>query len=117
MARPSRRSKALQFLHDRYIGDDPERLASLERARLNAAIGQQIYDFRTEAKLTQRQLAASVGTTASVICQLEDADYRGHSLSMLHRIAMALATRVEVKFVPLRKKRPALARVKKRRIA
>lgn len=37
--------------------------------------------------LSQRELAKLVGTTASVICRLEDADYDGHSLSMLIRIA------------------------------
>jgi hypothetical protein len=43
-----------------------------------------------------------VGTTASVICLLEDAEYQGHSLSMLRRIAKALNRRVEIRFVPLR---------------
>ena len=41
-------------------------------------------------RITQRQLAKKVGTTASVICRLEDADYQGHSLAMLRRIAAAL---------------------------
>ena len=45
---------------------------------------------RKKAGLSQRQLAELVGTTASVICLLEDADYQGHSLSMLRRIASAL---------------------------
>jgi hypothetical protein len=34
-----------------------------------------------------------------VICRLEDADYEGHSLTMLYRIAAALNHRVEVRFV------------------
>jgi transcriptional regulator with XRE-family HTH domain len=55
---------------------------------------------RTEAGLSQRQLAKLVGTTASVICRLEDADYEGHSLAMLNRIATALNRRVEIHFVP-----------------
>ena len=40
-----------------------------------------------------------VGTTASAICRLEDADYEGHSLAMLNRIASALKRRVEIRFV------------------
>ncbi len=44
-----------------------------------------------------------MGTTASVICRLEDADYEGHSMAMLRRIAAALKKRVEVRFVPLRR--------------
>lgn len=103
MARKSRHSGALQYLYDLYIGDDPVKLASLERERLNAGIGLQIYDLRTAAKLTQRQLATLVGTTASVICQLEDADYYGHSLTMLHRIATALSAKIELRFVPISK--------------
>jgi transcriptional regulator with XRE-family HTH domain len=50
--------------------------------------------------LSQRQLAKLVGTPASVICRLEDADYEGHSLAMLNRIATALNRRVEIHFVP-----------------
>jgi hypothetical protein len=48
-------------------------------------------------------LAKLIGTTASVICRLEDADYGGHSLAMLRRIGAALHQRVEVRFVPTRK--------------
>ena len=58
--------------------------------------------LRTQAGLSQRQLAKLVGTTASVICLLEDADYQGHSLSMLRRIATALDRRIEIRFVPVR---------------
>ena len=60
-----------------------------------------IHGLRTKAGLTQRQLAKLVGTTASVICRLEDADYEGHSLAMLTRIATALNRRVEIRFLPL----------------
>jgi hypothetical protein len=45
-----------------------------------------------------------VGTTASVICLLEDADYEGHSMVMLTRVAAALNQRVEIRFVPLKAK-------------
>ncbi|WP_186376128.1 helix-turn-helix domain-containing protein [Hyella patelloides] len=50
---------------------------------------------------TQRKLAEIVGTTASVICRLEDADYEGHSLSILNRTASALDRRIKIDFVPL----------------
>lgn len=50
-----------------------------------------------------------IGTTASVICRLEDADYEGHSLAMLNRIAGALNRRVEIRFLPLRRGESALA--------
>ena len=73
----------------------------LEKAKLNAQIAQEIYRLRTEAGLSQRGLAGLVGTTASVICRLEDADYTGHSLSMLQRISAALEQRIEFRFVPI----------------
>jgi transcriptional regulator with XRE-family HTH domain len=58
-----------------------------------------LHKVRTEAGLSQRELARRVGTTASVICRLEDADYAGHSLAMLRRIAVAVGKRVEVRVV------------------
>ena len=59
-----------------------------------------IYEARTQAGLTQEDLARLVGTKQPVIARLEDADYEGHSLSMLQRIAMALHQRLEIHLVP-----------------
>ena len=39
-----------------------------------------------------------------MISRLEDADYEGHSLAMLNRIAAAVERRIEIRFV--RRKRP-----------
>ncbi len=91
---------AVEIIHRRYYEGKPERLASLEKERVNAKVAHAIYDLRTRANLNQRQLAQLVGTTASVICRLEDADYEGHSLTMLQRIAAALNNRLEISFVP-----------------
>src|SRR5262245_49799530 len=92
---------AVEILDRRYYEGKPERRVALEEARANDAVARKIYDLRTKAGLTQRQLAKLVGTTASVICVLEDADYEGHSMAMLTRIAAALNQRVEIRFVPL----------------
>jgi len=91
---------AVEILHRRYYEGKPERLADLETARANDHVARQIATLRTRAGLSQRQLAQLVGTTASVICRLENADYEGHSLAMLNRIAAALNRRVEIRFVP-----------------
>ncbi len=91
----------MKYLHRELIGDDPARLDSLEEEQVNADIARQIYAIRQKADLTQSELANLVGTTPSVISRLEDADYEGHSLSMLRRVAAALHRRVEVHFVPL----------------
>ena len=91
---------AVETLHRRYFEGKPQRLAELEEERANAEVARKVYDLRKRAGLTQRQLAELVGTTPSVISRLEDADYEGHSLSMLRRIAAALNKRVEIRFVP-----------------
>jgi DNA-binding XRE family transcriptional regulator len=93
----------LAILHQRYYAGRPERLAALAEERANADTARQIFNLRQKAGLTQRQLARLVGTTASVICRLEDADYDGHSLGMLRRIAAVLNRRVEIRFVPARR--------------
>ena len=105
MARTGKpKSDALQYLHDRYFGDNPKRLASLEAERINLDIACKIYDLRTKAGMSQRELARRIGTSAANICRLENADYQGHSLSMLRRIAAALEMRVDVRFLPIARK-------------
>lgn len=89
-------SKATEILRRRYIGESPERNASLEAERVNAEVAQTIYELRKEAGLTQKELADLIGTTQSVISRLEDADYEGHSLSMLNKIARSLNQRLKV---------------------
>jgi ribosome-binding protein aMBF1 (putative translation factor) len=93
-------SDAVEILHRRYYEGKPDRLAALDTVRANDQVARKITALRTEAGLSQRQLAKLIGTTASVICRLEDADYEGHSLAMLNRIATALNRRVEIHFVP-----------------
>jgi ribosome-binding protein aMBF1 (putative translation factor) len=92
---------AVAILHRRYFHGSAEKLALLDKERSNAAVARQIYDLREKSGFSQRELAKIVGTTASVICRLENADYEGHSLSMLRRIAAALNKRVEIRFVPM----------------
>ena len=101
MGKTKPKSAALRYLYDRYIGDNPKRLASLEAERINLDIACKIYDLRTKAGMSQRELARRIGTSAANICRLENADYQGHSLSMLRRIAAALEMRVDVRFLPI----------------
>ena len=91
---------AVKILHNRYIGDDPKRLQSLNEEREKSDVALQIYSLRTQAGLSQSELAKIVGTTQSVISQLEDADYNGHSMKMLWRIAVAFNQKLQVQFVP-----------------
>jgi transcriptional regulator with XRE-family HTH domain len=80
------------------LAANPELAAAVEDESFNADIAQQVYDLRTEAKLTQKELAELVGTQQSVISRIEDADYDGHSLTMLKRIARALNRRLKIDF-------------------
>ena len=94
---------AVEIIHRRYFEGKPERLKILEEARADDEIARKIFELRTKAGLTQAQLGKLIGTTASVICRLEDADYAGHSLAMLRRIAAALNQRIEIRFIPVRR--------------
>ena len=89
---------------DRMIGDDAELRRMIEEETINAEVASMIHHARTQAGLTQKQLADLVGTKQPVIARLEDADYEGHSLSMLTRIAAALNARVELRLVPAKRK-------------
>jgi ribosome-binding protein aMBF1 (putative translation factor) len=93
-----RTSNAL-VLMDRLTGSSPEMAELLEQERANLDMARKIHELRTKARLSQAELARRVGTTQSVISRLEDADYEGHSLAMLRRIALALEKRVEIRFV------------------
>jgi len=103
MGRKSRfASQGLEFAYNRYVGKDKKKAEAFEAELANADVARKIYDLRTRAGLTQSDLAKLVRTTASVISRLEDADYEGHSLAMLRRIAAALNKRVEIRFVNLK---------------
>lgn len=97
MAKTSSATKILDRVTGVDAATDPECLHISEDYR----VAQLIYDARTEAGITQKQLAETIGTTQSVISQLEDADYEGHSLSMLRKVAAALGRKVELRFVPV----------------
>jgi ribosome-binding protein aMBF1 (putative translation factor) len=96
-----RTTDALKILHREFYGGRPERRAALDEARAHDHVARMIRALREEAGLSQRALADRVGTTASVICRLEDAEYEGQSLAMLNRIAAALNRRVVIQFAPV----------------
>jgi transcriptional regulator with XRE-family HTH domain len=85
----------------RKLAADPDLAAAVDAELFNANVGAEIFQARTAAGLTQRQLAERVGMQQSAIARLEDAEYDGHSLKTLERIAFALGKRVEIRFVDL----------------
>ncbi|MDJ0594525.1 MAG: helix-turn-helix transcriptional regulator [Pleurocapsa sp. MO_226.B13] len=83
------------------IGHNSEVEKICDRATtINAQIARLIYDARTQAGLSQTKLAQIIDTTQSVISRLENAEYKGHSLSMLSRIARATGSEVKIELVP-----------------
>lgn len=90
------------LLRRRYVTGRPEREAMWDAVCANAQVARSVRALRENAGMSQRELAKLIGTTASVICRLEDEEYKGHSLAMLNRIAAALNKRVELRFVSLR---------------
>ncbi len=82
------------------LASDPKLRAEVEKQLLNFSIATLIFNEREKAGLTQKELAKRAGTHQSVIARLEDADYGGHSLSMLWRIADALGSELKLDFVP-----------------
>ena len=85
-------------------GDDSKVRQEVANARVNLEVAQMIHDARTKAGLTQREVAKLISSKQSVIARLEDADYEGHSLSMLQRIGEALGQRLEIRFVRVKRR-------------
>lgn len=82
----------------------PETRASVEQ---DLALGQLIYNLRSEAGLSQRELAERMGTTQSVISRLEEGGGARNRIDTLARVATALDRHLVVSFpekVPARLK-------------
>lgn len=73
----------------------PERRAEVEQ---DLALGQLIFDLRTEAGLSQRELAARMGTTQSVISRLEEGGGARNRIDTLARVATALGRHLVLSF-------------------
>jgi len=80
------------------LADDPRLAELVEEEAFWADVGQQIYDARKQAGLSQVGLAELLGTSQSTVARLESADYDGHSITTLRRIAKALGKRLHVEF-------------------
>lgn len=62
------------------------------------ALGQLIYDLRTEVGISQRELAERMGTTQSVISRLEEGGGARNRIDTLARVANALGRHLIVSF-------------------
>lgn len=77
-------SDAIKIIN-KLTSSGPDIKAMVAEASINAEVAQLIYEARTKAGLTQKQLTELIGTKQPVIARLEDADYEGHSLSMIQK--------------------------------
>jgi|HubBroStandDraft_6_1064221.scaffolds.fasta_scaffold3038068_1 ribosome-binding protein aMBF1 (putative translation factor) len=111
----SKTSDAVEILN-RMAGDNPELKRLTEEARVNARVAQMIYEARQKAGLSQAELAERVGTKQGVISRLEDADYEGHSLGMLLKIAAALGKQIYIEFQNTRARAPKTGAVRFRKL-
>ena len=93
------RTPTVTSLHRRYVGSDPARQADYADAVRDIALGEKLFQAREAAGLTQAALARKIGTQPSAISRLEDADYDGHSMDTLRRVADALGLMLIVDFV------------------
>ena len=100
---------ALKIL-ERMTGGSSTVRQGIANARINLEVAQMIYDARTKAGMSQRELGELIGSRQSVIARQEDADYQGHSLSMLQRIGNALGQRLELRYVSANRRGPRRAR-------
>jgi transcriptional regulator with XRE-family HTH domain len=75
-------------------------VSSERRAEIgqDLALGQVIYDLRVAAGLSQRELAARMGTTQSVISRLEEGSGARNRIDTLARVATALGRHLVVSF-------------------
>lgn len=99
----SRRTKNALEIIDGITGDDHKLRQMITEATMNARVAEMLYEARTKAGLTQKELASLVGTKQPVIARLEDAEYQGHSLTMLQRIATALDQNLVIRLAPAKR--------------
>ena len=95
------------------LAGDSDLAVAVDNEAFHANIAMQVYDARIAAGLTQKELAKRAGTVQSVISRIEDANYDGHSLSLLKRIALALSLKLDVRLgLPTSAKRRGKATAK-----
>ncbi|MFH1117496.1 MAG: helix-turn-helix domain-containing protein [Pseudomonadota bacterium] len=68
---------AVEWMYNRYIKDDPARIAHLELVRKQSDLARQIYDLREKLRMTREDLSEFSGLTAETIEDLEESDYDG----------------------------------------
>lgn len=79
--------------------ENPEFRAEYDKADAEFRLIEALVQARTQARLSQAELARRLGTTQSAIARLEGGGV-SPTLSTLRRYAEATGTRLEINFVP-----------------
>lgn len=97
-AKPTRSAK--EILNRRFYEGHPQRIEQRAQIHRNMALGMKIRRLREDLGWTQRELAKRIGTQPSAISRIEDADYDGHSVALLAKVAEALDMMLIIDFEP-----------------
>lgn len=82
------------------MADPRYETADDDEAEEEFALGPALIKARTDAGLTQEELAAAMGTTLTVVARLESGRVRPSTLT-LERFAKATRTRLRINFEPV----------------
>lgn len=93
-------NSARKILWNRLYKGRPDRIAALRQTQEDMELGLKIRRLREDAGLTQMELASRIGTQPSAISRIEDAEYDGHSVETLRKIAHAMHMRLRIEFQP-----------------
>ncbi|MGK7895759.1 MAG: multiprotein-bridging factor 1 family protein [Xenococcus sp. (in: cyanobacteria)] len=85
-------------LHQQWL-QDPEYQAAYEAQRPELAVASAIIAARSQANLTQKELAELMSTKQSLLARLE-AGEQHTTIKTLNRIAQATNTRLHISFIP-----------------
>ena len=99
MSKKHRTTSAREVLRRRF-DRTPEDVAERDQTHREMSLGDKIKRLREEAGLTQQELADKIHTQPSAISRIEDADYDGHSIALLERVARALDMLLLIDFAP-----------------
>ncbi len=95
-----------QWLYNRYIGDDPERVASFQDELVKADIASRIDQIRPKLRMSRADLAQFSGLTAEAIKDLEESDYNRDWNEAVEKINAAFGRWVEEVILPVARMTP-----------
>jgi len=90
---------ALQYLDPAFFEHSPKHKAALEETRSSQEIARAVYDLRTRAGISAKELARAAGLSPRALEKLESGESPRQSLSQLRQVAAALGKKVELKIV------------------